>query len=196
MAQDNRLSIFCTLLITHYDYIKGVIKEISSQSGEVLRGSFSMCEIPRIPGRWMGYGVCWGRKQRDGDSSPEEAQGGCSVTRMCMCVVVVVVGSEGWTKPVRTTGAWAQRWQVGMWGLEVRMKTRRLVKCLFGAEATPPCFPTFGYKMSGLPEKFAPTDKNVWRASKEIKKLCESRLLVWEAASFGETLLFLKFGGP
>lgn len=62
MAQDNRLSIFCTLLITHYDYIKGVIKEISSQSGEVLRGSFSMCEIPRIPGRWMGYGVCWGRK--------------------------------------------------------------------------------------------------------------------------------------
>ena len=51
-------------------------------------------------------------------------------------------GGEGWTKPVRNTGAWAQRWQVGMWGLEVRMKTRRLVDVYLGQKqlllASPP----------------------------------------------------------
>ena len=54
----------------------------------------------------------------------------------------------------------ACRWQVGMRGLEI-MKTRRLVKALFGAEATSPQFLTFGYKTSGLSEKFVPVDENV-----------------------------------
>lgn len=52
-------------------------------------------------------------------------------------------------------------------GLEVEMNIRRL--CIWRG-VTASHFPTFGYEMSGQPQKFAPRDKNKWMF---LMKLCK-----------------------
>ena len=63
-----------------------------------------------------------------------------------MVYVCIGRGQSGEDEPVRATGVWAQRCQVGGWELEIGMKIRRLAEDPFGVGATHPHFPPLGTK--------------------------------------------------